>query len=141
MQRLQTALAGYADDANGDGAVVVQVNNYTWSANAALTDMNGQMAGATQLNTDLANDESTIWILEDPEGFEQAYGALSEKLGADWAGQLIDWDEQPVLSALDLGSYNTTTDGSQRIAVQSCFAGCKIAIFDREDRLWRSLSS
>ena len=64
-----------------------------------------------------------------------------EKLGADWAGQLIDWDEQPVLSALDLGSYNTTTDGSQRIAVQSCFAGCKIAIFDREDRLWRSLSS
>lgn len=60
VQRLQTALADYADDANGDGAVVVQVNNYTWSANAALTDMNGQMAGATQLNTDLANDESTI---------------------------------------------------------------------------------
>lgn len=77
----------------------------------------------THLNTDLANDESTIWILEDPEGFEQAYGALSEKLGADWAGQLIDWDEQLVLSALNLGSYNTTTDGSQRIAVQSCFAG------------------
>ena len=103
--------------------------------------MNSQMAGATQLNTDLANDESTIWILEDPEGFEQAYGALSEKLGADWAGQLIDWDEQLVLSALDLGSYNTTADGSQRIAVQSRFAGCKIAIFDTEDRLWRSLSS
>ena len=141
VQRLQTALADYAEDANGDGAVVVQVNNYTWSADAALTDMNGQMAGATQMNTDLANGESRIWILEDPEGFEQAYGALSEKLGADWAGQLIDWDEQPVLSALDLGSYNTTTDGSQRIAVQSCFAGCKIAIFDREDRLWRSLSS
>ena len=141
VQRLQTALADYAEDANVDGAVVVQVNNYTWSANASLTDMNGQMAGATQLNTDLANGESKIWILEDPEGFEQAYGALSEKLGADWAGQLIDWDEQPVLSALDLGSYNTTTDGSQRIAVQSCFAGCKIAIFDREDRLWRSLSS
>ena len=95
----------------------------------------------THLNTDLANDESTIWILEDPEGFEQAYGALSEKLGADWAGQLIDWDEQLVLSALNLGSYNTTPDGSQRIAVQSCFAGCKIAIFDREDRLWRSLNS
>ena len=83
VQRLQTALADYAEDANGDGAVVVQVNNYTWSADAALTDMNGQMAGATQMNTDLANGESKIWILEDPEGFEQAYGALSEKLGAD----------------------------------------------------------
>ena len=65
VQRLQTALADYAEDANGDGAVVVQVNNYTWSANASLTDMNGQMAGATQLNTDLANGESKIWILED----------------------------------------------------------------------------
>ena len=56
VQRLQTALADYAEDANGDGAVIVQVNNYTWSADAALTDMNGQMAGATQMNTDLAND-------------------------------------------------------------------------------------
>ena len=141
VQNLQSALEQYADDVNGDGTVIVQVNNYTWSANASLTDMNGQMAGATQMNTDLANGESKIWILDDPDGFEQAYGALSEKLGANWTGQLIDWDEQLVLSALDLGSYNTTTDGSQRIAVQSCFADCKIAIFDREDRLWRSLNS
>lgn len=140
VQDLQTALEQYADDANGDGAVIVQVNNYTWSANASLTDMNGQMAGATQMNTDLSNGESKIWILEDPDGFEQAYGALSEKLGTDWAGQLIDWDEQPVLSSLDLGSYNTTADGSQSVSVQSCFAGCKIAVIDRDDRLWCSLN-
>ena len=31
---------------------------------------------------DLANDESTIWILEDPEGFEQAY----EKVDGSAAG-------------------------------------------------------
>ena len=36
----------------------------------------------THLNTDLANDESTIWILEDPEGFEQAY----EKVDGSAAG-------------------------------------------------------
>lgn len=140
VRNLQTALEEYADDANGDGSVIVQVNNYTWSANASLTDMNGQMAGATQMNTDLANGESKIWVLEDPEGFEQAYSALSEKLGTDWAGQLIDWDEQPVLSTLDLGSYSTTADGTQRVTVQSCFAPCKIAVFDREDRLWCSLN-
>ena len=66
VQNLQSALEQYADDANGDGTVLVQVNNYTWSANASLTDMNGQMAGATQMNSDLANGESKLWFLEDP---------------------------------------------------------------------------
>lgn len=139
VQSLQTALEQYADDANGDGTVIVQVNNYTWSANASLTDMNGQMAGATQMNTDLANGESKIWIIEDPEGFEQAYGALSEKLGADWQDALIPWQNQPTLSGLDLGSYATTADGSETVSIQSRFADCKIAVFDASDRLWTSL--
>ena len=141
VQRLQTALADYAEDANGDGAVVVQVNNYTWSANASLTDMNGQMAGATQMNTDLANGESKIWILEDPEGFEQAYGALSEKLGTDWQTKLIPWSDLPALSALELGSYATAADGSQTVDVQSRFAGYSVAVFDASDALWQALNS
>ena len=141
VQRLQTALADYAEDANGDGAVVVQVNNYTWSADAALTDMNGQMAGATQMNTDLANGESKIWILDDPEGFEQAYGALSEKLGAEWQTKLIPWRSQPALSGLELGSYNTAADGSQTVDIQSRFAGYSVAVFDASDALWQALNS
>ena len=141
VQRLQTALADYAEDANGDGTVVVQVNNYTWSADAALTDMNGQMAGATQMNTDLANGESKIWILDDPEGFEQAYGALSEKLGAEWQTKLIPWHSQPALSGLELGSYNTAADGSQTVDIQSRFAGYSVAVFDASDALWQALNS
>ena len=141
VQRLQTALADYAEDANGDGAVIVQVNNYPWSADAALTDMNGQMAGATQMNTDLANGESKIWILEDPEGFEQAYGALSEKLGTDWQTKLIPWSDLPALSALELGSYATAADGSQTVDVQSRFAGYSVAVFDASDALWQALNS
>ena len=141
VQHLQTALADYAEDANGDGAVVVQVNNYTWSADAALTDMNGQMAGATQMNTDLANGESKIWILDDPEGFEQAYGALSEKLGADWQAKLIPWSSRPALSGLELGSYNTAADGSQTVDIQSRFAGYSVAVFDASDALWQALNS
>ena len=141
VQRLQTALADYAEDANGDGTVVVQVNNYTWSADAALTDMNGQMAGATQMNTDLANGESKIWILDDPEGFEQAYGALREKLGENWKTQLILWSQQSTLSNLDLGSYNTAADGSQTVDVQRRFAGYSVAVFDASDALWQALNS
>ena len=141
VQRLQTALADYAEDANGDGAVIVQINNYTWSADAALTDMNGQMAGATQMNTDLASGESKIWILDDPEGFEQAYGALSEKLGAEWQTKLIPWRSQPALSGLELGSYNTAADGSQTVDIQSRFAGYSVAVFDASDALWQALNS
>ena len=140
VQSLQTALEACAADANGDGAVIVQVNNYTWSANASLTEQNQQMAGATQMNTDLANGESKIWILEDPDGFEQAYGALREKLGENWKTQLILWSQQPTLSKLDLGSYNTAADGSQRIDVQSRFAGCSVAVFDPSDALWQALN-
>ena len=138
-QNLQTALEAYADDANGDGAVVVQVNNYTWSANASLTEQNQQMAGATQMNTDLANGESKIWILEDPEGFEQAYGALSEKLGADWQAKLIPWSQQPTLSNLDLGSYDTAADGSGSVDIQGRFAKYYVAVFDTSDGLWQAL--
>ena len=140
VQHLQTALADYAEDANGDGAVIVQVNNYTWSANASLTEQNQQMAGATQMNTDLANGESKIWILEDPEGFEAAYGALSEKLGSDWQTKLIMWSQQSALSKLDLGSYDTSVDGSQSVDIQSRFAGYNVAVFDPSDALWQTLN-
>lgn len=140
VQNLQTALEAYADDANGDGVTIVQVNNYTWSVNASLTEQNQQMAGATQMNTDLANGESKVWILEDPEGFEQAYGALSEKLGTDWQTRLIPWSQQPTLSNLDLGSYNITADGSGTVDIQSRFAGYSVAVFDASDGLWEALS-
>ena len=140
VQNLQTALAAYGQDVNGDGMVIVQVNNYTWSANASLTDMNGQMAGATQMNTDLANHESKIWILEDPEGFEKAYGALSENLGADWQAALIPWSSQSTLAALDLGSYNTTADGTQSQQVQALLANDSVAVFDTSDTLWQGLT-
>lgn len=93
------------------------------------------------MNTDLANGESKIWILEDPDGFEQAYGALREKLGENWKTQLILWSQQPTLSKLDLGSYNTAADESQRIDVQSRFAGYSVAVFDPSDALWQALSS
>lgn len=141
VQNLQTALEAYASDVNGDGIVLVQVNNYTWSANAALTDANVQMAGATQMNTDLANGESKIWVLEDPAGFEQAYGALSEKLGENWQAALIPWTQQKTLAALDLGSYNTTADGGQSVSVQSRLSGCSIAVLDPADALWKALES
>ena len=138
--QLQQVLESYGVDRNGDGAVVVSLNVYTWSADASLTDMNSQMAGATRMNTDLSNGDSGIWILADPEGFEEAYGALSEALGSDWAGQLIPWTDVPSLAGADLGSYDTSADGSTSQSVQELFADYQIAVLDSSDGLWDLLT-
>ena len=139
--KLQQALERYGEDRNRDGAVIVQLNVYTWSADASLTDMNSQMAGATRMNTDLANHTSGIWILADPAGFEQAYGALSEAFGSDWPARLYDWADVPALAGADLGSYNTSADGSATQSVQQLFADCKIAVLDASDGLWAALTA
>lgn len=139
--RLQQVLESYGEDRNGDGAVVVSLNVYTWSADAALTDMNSQMAGATRMNTDLSNGDSGIWILADPAGFEEAYGALSEHLGSDWASKLTPWQDVPALADADLGSYDTSADGSTSQSVQELFASYQIAVLDDSDGLWQRLTS
>ena len=139
--KLQQALERYGEDRNRDGAVIVQLNVYTWSADASLTDMNSQMAGATRMNTDLANHTSGIWILADPDGFEQAYGALSEAFGSDWPARLYDWADVPALAGADLGSYNTSADGSATQSVQQLFADCKMAVLDASDGLWAGLTA
>ena len=140
-QRLQAALEAYGEDRNRDGVVLVELNVYTWSADASLTDMNSQMAGATRLNTDLANGYSGIWILADPAGFEEAYGALSETLGADWESQLYSWADVPALANAGLGSYDTTADGSASQSVQELFAGYKVAVLDDSAGLWAALTA
>ena len=126
--QLQQVLQDYGIDRNMDGSVVVHLNVYTWSDDS------------TGISTDLSNGDSCIWILTDPEGFEEASGALSEKLGADWAGQLYSWTDVPALADADLGSYDAA-DGSAGQPVQTLFADCKIALLGPSDGLWALLTT
>ena len=140
VQQLQAALEDYGQDRNRDGVVLVEVNVYTWSADASLTDMNSQMAGATRLNTDLANGYSGVWILADPAGFEEAYGALSEAFGDGWESCLYNWTDVPALADADLGSYDTSADGSSSQSVQELFSTYKVAVLNDADGLWAALT-
>ncbi len=126
--QLQQVLQDYGIDRNMDGSVVVHLNVYTWSDDSA------------GISADLSNGDSCIWILTDPEGFEEASGALSEKLGADWAGQLYSWTDVPALADADLGSYDAD-DGSTSQPVQTLFADCKIALLGPSDGLWALLTT
>ena len=104
--------------------------------------MNGQMAGATQMNTDLANGESKIWILDDPEGFEQAYGALSEKLGENWKTQAYPVEPaSPRSQTLILAATIPPPTEAKPWMFKRRFAGYSVAVFDASDALWQALNS
>lgn len=88
LAALQEELAGCAADRNGDGRVVVEVNNYTWAAAPDALHTDAQTAGAVRINTDLVQGISSIWFVEDPDAFEEAYGVFSEN-NIQWHDTLV----------------------------------------------------
>ena len=134
---LQDALTPFCSDLNGDGTadeVDAQILNdileggsyegdsYTVDFDAAneSTDAYYQMAGVTRLSAELSSGGKTyIFLLEDPEGFEAQTGALQyldgtvpddpETTDADWREMVYRWTDCPVLTGLDLGSYEGLT--------------------------------
>lgn len=69
---LESALADLGTDCNGDGQVLVQLNQYV------MGDSSGEgavyaYAGSTKLMADLDACESYFFLLEDPEAFQENY--------------------------------------------------------------------
>lgn len=99
LKALQNSLAARVGDLNGDGQAAVQVNDYTVVFNGAPQDADRQTAGSTLLVSDLAAQQSAVYLVEDPQGFLARYADQVTPGGARlWA----DW---PALAALDAGSY------------------------------------
>ena len=75
--RLQTALEGLCEDSNGDGQVLVTLEQYIVSFNGTASDANTQMANMARLSADLrAADGPAIFLLDDPAGLQRSIGAL-----------------------------------------------------------------
>lgn len=131
---LQSALQTYGEDINGDGRVLVQINEFVLDFNAdaepADTEQDedamrsavsayDQMAGVTRLSADLGSGTgSYLFLLEDPAGFQADTGALQYTDGTvddpdnpagDWENMVYRWQDCPVLAGLDLGSYTGET--------------------------------
>ena len=127
---LEQALGGVMEDSNGDGQVLAQIRSYQVSLEQpdtsgsaaqdvgdAMTDMtNGymQMAQSTVLTADLASGDAYIFLVDEPEAFQNAYGVLAREDGSmPDEDNLLDgvewynWRDCPVLASLDLGEYNT----------------------------------
>lgn len=121
---LEQALAQFCDDRNGDGQVVVEIDQYNIDFNeeTSTTDAYSQMAGVTRLSADLSGtDGPCIYLLQDAEyaeNFVQKTGALQYLDGTmpsedpesdDWTQMVYRWTDCPVLTGLELGTYTGLT--------------------------------
>ena len=109
---LEFALADLGTDCNGDGQVVVRLNQYV------MGDSSGEgavyaYAGSTKLMADLDACESYFFLLEDPEAFQENYqvlrrldGSLPEETDQDYESCCLSWSGCPVLRELPLGEYS-----------------------------------
>lgn len=108
---LESALAALGTDCNGDGRVVVRLNQYV------MGDGSGEgavyaYAGSTKLMADLDACDSYFFLLEDPASFQTNYqvlrrldGSLPQETDPDPAGCSLSWSACPALQALPLGTY------------------------------------
>lgn len=108
--RLQTALEGLCEDSNGDGQVLVTLEQYIVSFNGTVSDANTQMADMARLSADLrAADGPAIFLLDDPAGLQRSIGALQYLNGAqppeqppydaqNWRQMVYDWQDCRLLA-------------------------------------------
>ncbi|MDD4850427.1 MAG: hypothetical protein PHO10_06970 [Gemmiger sp.] len=168
VNALTTALQSYGEDRNGDGQVVVQLNQYTVNFNAEESDSDPytQMAGITKLSADLSSDDgSYIFLVADPQGFEAQTSALQYIDGtlpaepaegesiADWENLYYLWDDCPVLAGLELGSYTGYTvmddvTGDSQALLQGVYVGRRGFWSDKKENpytadeaMWQALTA
>jgi len=162
-EALQAVLAEFGEDLNGDGQVVVQLNQYTVDFNAEETNPDAyyQMAGVTQLSADLSDGNSYIFLLEDPAAFERVSEALQYLDGTtpdaaaktDWEKMVYRWADCPVLAGLDLGSYTGMTlmddqTGDSQEVLADLYVARRVARdekqaekFTGDEALWQALTA
>lgn len=122
---LENALAELGSDANGDGRVVVKVNQYASGSGEAQTAAGKDLPAAENNDSagyayaaevtmlaDLEDCESYFFLLDKPEEFQRDYqvlrrldGTLPENGDRDYENCYLSWTDCPTLCSLPLGEY------------------------------------
>lgn len=132
VERLEQAFTELAPDANGDGQVIVTLNQYNLytspeTEDPAPIDPAINVAAQTKLSVDLQTAQSFLFLMPDPEKFQQEAQALSRIDGTFPADHpdsttplYLSWTDCPVLAGMDLGMLNDPMlDDAMQIENQS----------------------
>lgn len=110
VNELERRLEEYADDRNGDGKVVVQIETYVFSGKEAVSEQQYQQeqAAMARLSVDTTLNDSMIFLhdatafelfKEDFDGFFQYNNGAPMPAGAkDCENAMTDWAEIPALA-------------------------------------------
>ncbi len=113
LDKLGEQLANYGKDLNGDGQVIVQVNNYVMATSDTDTsvDANTQMASVTRFSVDVQSGDSMIFLADEASFKKQqemntlwSYldGTNPEEGATDYENMRVPWSEAEGLCSLDL---------------------------------------
>ena len=152
---LSEALAALGEDVNGDGQVLVSVRSYPIYQEGE----DGEYKAAAQMTlmADLEACESIIFLLEDPEDFQDSYEVLCRldgsplSPGEEWTAYALAWTDCPVLSGLELGGFSyqvgaETVSGDSQALLSDLYLARRSPRAEQEDhadawdRLWSALT-
>lgn len=121
VDALRAALEAACPDVNGDGEVHVGVNAIQIDYTATDLDdaaIRAMTTNVDKLHSDFYTRQSGIFLLDDPESFQENHGALAYLDGSlppegamDWENMTVPWSDWP---------------GSREVALVNC----------QPDRLW-----
>ena len=116
---LENAFASMAGDFNGDGKVIVRINQYANNSQSADADaVYYGTASEITLVGDVSDCESYFFLMDDPGSFQRTHqllacpdGSCPDETDRSTDDKVILWSDCSALSKLDLGFYTIDVFG------------------------------
>ena len=118
---LEQAFTSLASDFNGDGEIIVRVNQYiNGTDNADPETSYYEYASEISLIGDISDCESYFFLMDDPDQFQRDFQLLACPDGScpgdtDYSTEdkVIPWSSCPLLAGMELGSYFSSILGKE----------------------------
>jgi hypothetical protein len=132
---LETSLAQLGEDLNGDGKVVVKLNQHVVTDNSNTENMTYSYGAEITMLADITEGESHFFLLEDPVDFQLSFQILANLDGSapseddfEALNKVYRWADCPALASLKLGTYedsylDITETGEIQELLQNLYLG------------------